>query len=487
MTQDVGEIADRVQAARPCVTVLGAAILDRWVHGGVHRVSREAPVPVVELTDAHESPGGAANTAVNLASLGARVRLLTMIGDDEEGRRLRTMVQDAGIDVAGTIVGDAATVCKTRVVGNEQILVRMDTSATPVPSEAVQRRWLQELAALGGDDTLIVCDYIPDMLPAAFIARLARSRPACRIIVDAHDLARWRELRPDIVTPNAEELARLIGEPASGAERASVVAAHAEQILSAAGAASAVVTLDRDGAVSIGRSGGGIHATVAHPAPEAHAAGAGDTFAAALAVAHAVGADGADAADFAQRAADIVVGRPDTSTCGLGELIPADTRPRGIVDATTLQRLLADDRDAGRTIVFTNGCFDILHPGHAAYLEQARALGDVLVVAVNDDDSVRRLKGPERPINPVHDRARMLVALACVDYVIAFAEDSPARLLSLLRPHVYVKGGDYTPEMLDETPVVRAYGGDVRTVGYFPDHSTTALVERLSHRGESPV
>lgn len=485
MTANVDEIARRVRATHPRVTVLGASMLDRWVHGEVHRVSREAPVPVVEVRDAQESPGGAANTAVNLAALGARVRLLSVVGDDDEGRRLRRMVQDAGIDAAGLVAGEAATVCKTRIVGNEQVLVRMDSATLPIPAATVQDRWLREITTLGPDDTLLVCDYIPEMLPLGFLERLARKRPACRVIVDAHELARWRPLHPDIVTPNAHELERLLGQPLDEADRPAVVVEAAGQVLAAAAAASAVVTLDRDGAVSIDRAGDGTHVTRAHPAPESQAAGAGDTFAAALAVARAVDADLPDAADFAQRAADVVVSRPGTGACALSELVPPGAR--GVVDVDTLRRRLRAEREQGRTVVFTNGCFDILHPGHAAYLEQARALGDVLVVAVNDDDSVRRLKGPERPINAVGDRARMLTALGCVDYVISFAEDSPAALLSLLRPQIYVKGGDYTPEMLDETPVVRAYGGQVRTVGYFPDHSTTALVERLSHRGQDAV
>jgi len=483
----VDEITRRVRDANPRVTVLGASILDRWVHGDVHRVSREAPVPVVEMHELHDAPGGAANTAMNVAALGARPQLLSVVGDDAEGRRLRALLRTGGIDIAGVaVVPGATTVCKTRVVGNEQILVRMDTAAGPRPSPAVEKRWLRGMTSLSDRDTLLVCDYAPDMLSDAFIERLAADRPHCRVIVDAHDLGRWRALRPDIVTPNAQEVGRLLGEPLPEAGRAAAVAAAAGRILSAAQAAHAVVTLDREGTVTL--DGTTPHATIAHPAPEAQAAGAGDTFAAALAVAGAAGFSLTDAADFAQRAADVVVARPDTSVCGLADLSgTGHSSPHAVVDAATLRERLDAEREQGRVVVFTNGCFDILHPGHTAYLAQARELGDVLVVAINDDDSVRRLKGPERPVNRVEDRARVLAALECVDYVVAFAEDSPARLLSLLRPQLYVKGGDYTPEMLDETPVVSAYGGEVRTLGYFPDYSTTSLVERISHRGDSGV
>jgi rfaE bifunctional protein nucleotidyltransferase chain/domain len=221
--------------------------------------------------------------------------------------------------------------------------------------------------------------------------------------------------------------------------------------------------------------------------PESQTAGAGDTYAAALALATAVGCDLADAADIAQAAADVAVQRVGTSVCTLADLRGARPHEDAVVaDRTALRAVLDAERRAGRTVVFTNGCFDILHPGHTAYLAQAKALGDILVVAVNDDDSVRRLKGPERPVNTVDDRARVLAALHCVDYVIPFPESSPIALLSLLRPQLYVKGGDYTPEMLDETSVVLAYGGQVKTLGYFPTYSTTSVVERITH-GRDPA
>ncbi|WEG09498.1 D-glycero-beta-D-manno-heptose 1-phosphate adenylyltransferase [Microbacterium horticulturae] len=484
MTEEVDAAARRIRDAKPRVTVLGTCILDRWTSGDVHRVSREAPVPVIEMRKVQSTAGGAANTALNAAALGAQVRLLGVVGDDADGKRLRDVLRAGGVDVTGLVSAPGATtISKTRVIGNDQILARLDTAGVPRPSDAVVRRWVRTLGALRRDDTLIVCDYSREMLSDEFIAALAASRPRCRIIVDAHDLGRWRAVQPDIVTPSAEEVERLLGDELPGPDRAAAVGKLAGHILHAAGASSAVVTLDHDGAVSLPHDGGAPHRTVAHPAPESQATGAGDTFAAALAVAGAVGTRLAEAADFAQHAADVVIARTGTAVCRLGDLLPHARSPQhGVVDDVSLRERLDEERSLGKTIVFTNGCFDILHPGHTAYLEQARALGDVLVVGVNDDDSVRRLKGPERPINAVEDRARVLAALGCVDYVVVFSEDTPMRLLSLLRPHLYVKGGDYTPEMLDETPVVDAYGGEVRTLGYFPGHSTTALVDKLSHR-----
>ena len=216
--------------------------------------------------------------------------------------------------------------------------------------------------------------------------------------------------------------------------------------------------------------------TWADPAPETQAAGAGDTFCAALTLAAAAGMPLAAAAEFAQTAADVVVHRPGTSVCATTDFTD---RPAAVGEAE-LDGLVAGHRGAGRRVVFTNGCFDVLHRGHIAYLAQARRLGDVLVVAVNGDDGARRLKGPGRPVNPAADRAAVVAALSSVDHVVVFDEDSPVELIRRLRPDFYVKGGDYTEAMLDEAAVVRECGGQVRIVDYVPDHSTTAVIDRIS-------
>ena len=224
----------------------------------------------------------------------------------------------------------------------------------------------------------------------------------------------------------------------------------------------------------------GLEVAHAHPVSERFASGAGDTFAAALMGALAVGADLQDAARLAQAAADVAVRRLGTSVCDADDLrAEVAAAPAAVLGFDDLVAVSRRDRSAGRRLVFTNGCFDVLHRGHTAYLRQARALGDRLIVAVNGDDSVRRLKGPGRPVNGESDRAAVLAALECVDYVTVFHDDTPIPLIGAIRPDVYVKGGDYSPEMLEETPVVRANGGEVRTVDYVPDHSTTALLHRV--------
>ncbi|WP_203135951.1 D-glycero-beta-D-manno-heptose 1-phosphate adenylyltransferase [Microbacterium sp. JZ31] len=478
------EIVPRLRSDAPRVLVAGDLILDRWLRGGVRRLSREAPVPVVEAAEQTDCPGGAANTAVNLVALGARVRLVGEIGDDADGRTLRGLLDDAGVDTSGVIVdGTRPTASKTRIVGDDQILVRIDRAR---PAGTLGEH-LPEALAPEADETLVICDYGGGLFDDAVVAALARRPRAMRIVVDAHDVARWAPLRPDLVTPNARETEALLGRTLpDGAARADAVADVAGEVLAAAGAAAAIVTLDRDGTILLERTPEGDasagHRTRARPAPENQATGAGDTFAAAATVALAVGASAAAAADFAQRAADVVVSRPDTAVCTLADLdagagaLPAP----GTLDHDALRAVVERERRRGRTVVFTNGCFDLLHLGHTAHLRQAKELGDVLVVALNDDASVRRLKGLGRPVNPLEDRARVLESLESVDYVTVFREDSPAALLADLRPDIYAKGGDYTPEMLEETAVVRGYGGEVRILDFIPAHSTTEMVTRIA-------
>ena len=485
MSDDLGDLIARLRTRAPRVVVIGDVILDRWLRGGVHRLSREAPVPVVEVGEPDDCAGGAANTAANLAALGASVQLLTVVGDDAEGRRLRHLLQEEGVDVSGVIVGSGDTASKTRIVADEQIMVRVDRGGRePLPRR--DREHLREaLSLIDPDDVLVVCDYDGGIFDETMIAALSRHRHPGTVIVDAHDLARWAPVRPDIVTPNHRETAALLGRPLpEGPARVAAVERAASEILSAAGCVSAVVTLDCEGTVAIER-GGSTSRTHARPMPERQATGAGDTFAAALSVATALDAPLARAARFAQRAADLVVARPGTAICTLDELEAAlaDARhgdPRAPTTQDALREALAAERARGRTIVFTNGCFDVLHLGHTVHLQQAKELGDVLVVALNDDASVHRLKGPGRPVNPVEDRARVLQALGSVDHVVVFSEDSPVRLLEDLQPQIYAKGGDYTAEMLDETPVVRAYGGDVRILEFIPAHSTTEIVNRIA-------
>ncbi|MGN6409022.1 MAG: D-glycero-beta-D-manno-heptose 1-phosphate adenylyltransferase [Curtobacterium sp.] len=491
MTADVRLVRDLVAAVddrEPLVVVIGDCILDRWTVGEAERVSREAPAPVVRVTETVAVPGGAANTAVNARALGARVRMVGLLGDDEAGRVLRERLDAAGVDTSSmVVVPGTRTTTKSRVVGGDRVVVRVDEIAETPTAEHGALLAKAVARAVRCADAVVVCDYGLGVQASDVVPVIDVDRPGA-VVVDAHDLTRWAGLRPDLVTPNAGEAAALLGTGlGTGADRAAAIVGARQEVLRRTGARAAVVTLDRDGTVLLETGSDEGYRTRAVPASEQQASGAGDTFCAAATVALAVRASLRDAVSVAQAAADVVVREAGTSVCTAAALLDSVTAPAAtVVDHDELAAAVETARQAGRRVVFTNGCFDVVHRGHTTYLRQARDLGDLLVVALNDDDSVRRLKGPERPINPAEDRAGVLAALACVDLVTVFATDTPIPLIQRLRPEVYVKGGDYSPEMLRETEVVRGYGGEVVMVDYVPEHSTSAVVRRIREAAARP-
>jgi len=476
------EVPLLVRDLAPSVTVVGDLMLDGWWIGRSERMSREPPAPVVEVLERQYAPGGAANTAMNLAALGARVRLVGVTGADEAGGTLLDLLADAGVDLAGVLrPSGVRTVTKNRIVSGDQILVRVDDVHHPTLSTPV-RAALRDCvaAALGDADAVVLCDYGSQILLDPVLAAFRAGPRPPLVVLDAHDPSPWAALAPDLVTPNATEAFRLLGRPApTNASRVEVLASLAADLRSRTRAGAVLVTLDREGTLLVGPDGIG-HRTWARPGSEKQAAGAGDTFVAGLTVGCAAGLPLTVAAELGQAAADVVVQRFGTSVCSTDDLVEHLGRfGEAVLDESTLLRRVAAERAAGHRIVLTNGCFDVLHRGHTSYLAQAAQLGDLLVVAVNSDDSVRRLKGTDRPINTAADRAGLIAALSCVAYVTVFDTDTPIPLLRRLRPEVYAKGGDYSAEMLAEAEVVREYGGEVRILDYVPFHSTTQLVGRI--------
>jgi D-beta-D-heptose 7-phosphate kinase / D-beta-D-heptose 1-phosphate adenosyltransferase len=301
-------------------------------------------------------------------------------------------------------------------------------------------------------------------------------------VVDAKGLSTYRGAGVTASKPNYAEAVRLLGlRGGRRDDRAAVLAGRGDRLLHLTGARIAAVSLDTDGALFFERDRP-VYRTYARPAEHSRAAGAGDTFVAALALALAAGGETPAAAELASAAAAVVVAKDGTAACTGAELRAQIAGDAKITDLTTLGFHLERHRRDGRRVVLTNGCFDILHRGHVSYLSAAKAQGDVLVVAVNTDASVRRLKGPERPVNALEDRASVLAALSPVDYVVGFDEDTPVDVVRAVRPDIFVKGGDYTPDMLPEAPVVEALGGVVRILPYVEERSTTRLIERIRTR-----
>ena len=471
------------------VAIVGEAILDSYLVGRADRLCREAPVPIVALQRRVDAPGGAANTAVNVARLGGNARFLTVVGRDAEAERLRAGLRAAGVDDADVVaVAGRETLAKHRLSAEGQIIVRFDTGSTEATDAATEDACIERLRALHAwADAIVVSDYGYGVLTERVVAALAHLQAADPrvLVVDARDLRRYRRACATAIKPNYAEAVRLLGERELGdpRERAHQVGRHGARLLELTGARIAAVTVDTAGAFFF-ETNHPPYRTYARPHPESRAAGAGDTFVAGLALALAARLETTAAAEIASTAASVVVAKDGTASCSRDELEDALSTTAG-KRLESIERLAARAsylHAQGRRIVFTNGCFDILHRGHITYLNRAKALGDVLVVGVNADESVRRLKGPERPINGLDDRLEVLEALSCVDLVVPFEADTPIDLIRAVRPHVYAKGGDYSRETLPESPLVEALGGAVQILPLVDDRSTSAIVDRVRGR-----
>lgn len=465
------------------VLVIGDVMLDVYRDGTASRICREGPVPVVRVRQRSDCPGGAANTAVNLRRLGAQVDLVSVVGDDTVGRVVHHELEGTGVRTGLTFEPGRSTLALQRILVGGQLVARFDEGTTVAAGAAAEEALLAEVARrFVLADAVIVSDYDCGVCTPATIdllARLQRSSPRL-VVVDSKRPAAFRHVRPTAVKPNWSEALALLGsgELDGITERADGIADHGETILELTGAQIAAVTLDAEGALLFER-GRPPHRTFARRAPSTTAVGAGDTFVAALTLALAAGGHTPGAGELASAAAAVVVARGHTSWCSAAdleaELLGTDKK----IGPDHLAEVVACHRRAGRRIVFTNGCFDLLHRGHITYLNRAKTLGDVLLVGVNSDSSVRGLKGEGRPINSLDDRMHVLSALSCVDGVIAFDGSMPADLLVAIRPDLYVKGGDYSVDSLPEAPLVARLGTAVKFLPFMHDRSTTGIIERI--------
>jgi D-beta-D-heptose 7-phosphate kinase/D-beta-D-heptose 1-phosphate adenosyltransferase len=471
------------------VIVIGEAMLDSYLEGSAGRICREAPALIVALDERRDMPGGAANTAVNVRALSGRAAFLSVVGDDPEGQLLRRCLEEREVSGEHLLVSEARrTVAKNRLLADSQMLVRFDQGSTdPIDPEA-ERLLIERLADLyPACDALIVSDYGYGILTPAVIRALEelQKRMPRVVVADSKKLQAYRGLHPTAVKPNYREAVLLLGqeEAAGSLQRVERIQAEGEAILKKTGARIAAVTMDVEGAL-VFEEGRAPYRTRSRPVRYSSAAGAGDTFVAGLALALAAGADTRAAAELASSASTVVVGKPGTSACTVHDLREyVSLGDKQIDDPVRLAARADFYRQQGRRVVFTNGCFDLLHGGHINYLHRANALGDVLVVGVNSDESVRRLKGPTRPINCLKDRLKVLAALSCVDHLISFEDDTPHNLIRAARPDIFVKGGDYTRETLPEVGLVEELGGVVHILPYLENHSTTGIIERIQSAG----
>ena len=462
--------------------VIGDVMLDRYWHGEASRVSPEAPVPVVKVGNREDRPGGAGNVALNMAALGSAVRLVGIVGNDEAGLELLSRLNAAGVYCDFLQSADKPTITKLRVIGQHQQLIRLDFEQEFEAADIIGLQGKVK-SLIGDSQVMVLSDYGKGALQeTANLIELGRSKDI-PIIVDPKGTNFEKYRGATLLTPNLSEFEAVAGYSNNEEEFVNkglrlVKDLNLEAIL---------ITRGEHGMTLIRPDSPELHLP-ARAQEVFDVTGAGATVIAVLAAAMAAGEGLADSTALANLAAGLVVGKLGTAAISGPELRRAVLDEldfgRGVMTAEQLRIAVQDAKAHDEKIVFTNGCFDIVHAGHVGYLAKAKQLGDRLIVAINDDESAHRLKGPGRPINPVERRMAVLAGLEAVDWVVSFSEDTPEPLLEFLQPEVLVKGGDYTMDEVVGGDYVNSYGGEVRVLEFLDDCSTSAIMEKMKEVGE---
>ena len=463
------------------VLVLGDVMLDTYYSGDTERISPEAPVPVVHIHDTYQRLGGAANVALNIAALNTTVLLMGLIGNDAAGEQVQQLLTQSEVE-SHLVVTEGKTITKLRVISHNQQLIRLDTEDGFIDHDHSEL-FNNVINMLDTVDVVVLSDYNKGTLKPM----LSELLPYCRkhhktVLVDPKgaDFSIYKEAT--LLTPNMTEFEAVAGRQDSEA----AFTESAQQLIDQHRLDSLLVTRSEKGMTLFQKNVEPFNLS-AQVREVYDVTGAGDTVIGVLAAALAAKYSLHDAVTLANLAAGIVVGKMGTATVTLSELRAAAASlehshvlsQMGVVTPTTLMNQVQLARAKGETIVMTNGCFDILHAGHVHYLNEARKLGDRLIVAVNSDDSVSRLKGPNRPVNSLANRLQVLAALACVDWVVAFEDDTPAVLISAIVPDKLVKGGDYRPEEIVGYERVVEAGGEVLVIDLVEGCSTTTTIEKI--------
>lgn len=458
------------------VLVVGDIILDQYIYGETNRVSPEAPVPVVRVKEMEERPGGAANVAVNVSALGVNVQLLGITGCDEASRRLEDILQGRNVECHFIRQDGFPTITKRRVLSRHQQLIRLDYENKMQKTDA--RDLIDSYTELiKSAELIILSDYAKgSLIQVKTLIEKARAKNI-PVLVDPKSVDFELYKSANIITPNEKEIESVIGAYHSEAELVERGGALCKKLELEA----LLVTRGERGMLLLRRDKAPLHLKA-----ETHevydVAGAGDTVIAVLGGAMVCGYAVEEATGFANAAAGLVVEKLGAATVSVEELntkLTGNRKPTGITDADTALSKIKQSKRKGEKVVMTNGCFDILHAGHISCLTRARRLGDQLVVAINSDDSVKLLKGASRPVNALRDRMRVVDALACVDIVVSFDEETPETLIAYLEPDVLVKGGDYKEEEIAGAESVRRNGGEVVILPLEAGYSTSAIVSGL--------
>lgn len=459
--------------------VVGDVMLDQYWSGRATRISPEAPVPVVKVASDDIRAGGAANVALNVAALGAQVDLMGIIGRDDFGVQLDKVLNDAGV-VSHWTYSEAGTICKLRVLSHHQQLIRMDFE-NPVPEKDALSLTQALAEKVAGYDALIISDYAKGALQFVEQMIAAARKQNVPVLIDpkGNDFTKYQGAT--VIKPNQGEFEAIVGR----CESTEILLERAQNLIKTLGLDALLVTRSENGMALVSKSAQPY--LLKSQAQEVFdVTGAGDTVMATLATAFASGMNLSSAVNLANQAASIVVKKVGTSTVTRAELeeqIKNTQRHQGYASMSEeeVKMLVKIAQDKGERVVFTNGCFDLLHSGHVRYLNEAARLGERLIVAVNTDESVQALKGPTRPIVSLESRMELLSALSCVDWVLPFSEETPERLICELKPDVLVKGGDYKPENIAGAQCVWANGGQVEVLSFWQGYSTSNMVSKIEN------
>lgn len=483
MRADLAELLGNLSDAK--VLVLGDIILDEYIWVKVERISPEAPMPVANVITKTYVPGGAANVANNVRTLGGTVILVGVLGDDNHSNKLREILIDKGINTNHLLIDKNKPTCvKSRVIAHGHQMLRIDQEETEGLDEDLEDNVIDMVdKAIATVDAIVIVDYNKGTVTQKVCERVISMAKATDMIVavdpKGNDYTKYRGAF--VLTPNQKEVEQVTRRHVDNMETAVDIGlslikeTHIDNLL---------ITRGEQGMLLVGKDGSYFNIpTVANEVYDV--TGAGDTVIATLTSCLAVGADIDDAARLANLAAGVVVKKLGTATATPGEIerqMKSSIRKTAnskVVSRRELLSIIADLRSDNRTIVFTNGCFDLLHVGHIEYLKKAKQYGDVLIVGLNSDTSVKAIKGGFRPIMNEMDRAQIVAALEPVDYVVIFPETTPTEMIVELKPDVHVKGGDYKIEDLPESQAVHAYGGKVEIVDYVSDRSTTSIIDYI--------
>jgi D-beta-D-heptose 7-phosphate kinase/D-beta-D-heptose 1-phosphate adenosyltransferase len=460
------------------VLVVGDVMLDRYWYGQSNRISPEAPVVVVNVQQEETRLGGAGNVAANVASLGAQALLMGLMGEDQAGEQLEALLNQKNIISHLVKLPGATTIVKNRVMSRQQQMIRLDFEIPygQWPQEKFLEKYDELLSTV---DAVILSDYAKGTL-ADFnqLINLARQKDI-PVLIDTKGKDFEKYKNATVITPNLHEFETVVG----ACVNLSDIENKGEKLRELLGLEAVLITRSEKGMSLISKQQSPLH--IPTEAKEVFdVTGAGDTVIATLSVALASGFSLGQAAVLSNKAAGVVVSKLGTAAIHIDELnqqAQQNTRPLSIHTASELKRIITKAKSESQTVVMTNGCFDILHPGHIDYLEKARALGDMLFVAVNDDESVRRLKGDKRPINDLQSRLRMLSSLACVNGVVSFSEDTPETLYCELLPDILVKGGDYELHQIAGAACVLKNNGKVLALDFLEGYSSSNIIHKIKN------